>query len=232
MTQRVVHLAPPVDFYTKVNLPLKMRSIIYLFLRWCPGALGLLLRQKSYRYILGECGRNVLIGRFVNFKNPKKIYLNDNIIINDNVTLNASGFSEQGAAITLESQVFIGAGSSLQAREGKIILKSESSIGSFCILKTKSTIIIGKQVLLAAFCQIGYYPEVPLASLKEKTTTQLETETIIASGCWLGVRSIIYPGVCIAEGSIIGAHTVVQNSLPPGVIAVGVPAKVIRKRFE
>ena len=88
------------------------------------------------------------------------------------MTFNANGFREQGPAITLESQVFIGAGSSLQAKEGKIILKSGSSIGSFCILKTKNTIIIGNQVLLAAFCQIGYYPEEPPAILKEKQTTQ------------------------------------------------------------
>lgn len=209
-----------------------MYPTIYSFLRWCPGGLGILLRQKCYPYILGECGRKILIGRFVNLKNAKRIHLKGNIVIGDNVTLDADGFSEQGAAITLEDHAFIGAGSSLQAKEGKIILKAGSSIGSFCTLKTHSTVTIGNHTLLAAYCKIGYYPKGLPDKLKEETVTErLDKKTTIASGCWLGVRSIILPGVSIGSGSIVGAHTVVQHSIPPEVIAVGAPAKVIRTRF-
>ena len=133
-------------------------STLYNFLRWCPGGIGLLLRQKLYPYVLGKCGRKVLFGLFVNIENPKKIHLGDNVVINDNVTLDAGDFSEQEPAITLADKVFLGAGSCLCAKDGRIIIHSGSSIGSFCILKTKSTITVGRDVLLAAFCRIGHYP--------------------------------------------------------------------------
>jgi len=47
---------------------------------------------------------------------------------------------------------------------------------------------------------------------------------------WIGGKSIILPGVTIGEGAIIGAGSVVTKDIPPYTIAVGVPAKIIKKR--
>lgn len=213
---------------------MKMFTILFFpFLRWLPGGLGLLLRQKLYPYMLGACGRKVLFGRFVNIENPRQIHLGNNVIINDNVTLSASSFTEQGPAITLGDKVFISSGSRLHATDGKIILQSGSSVGSFCIFNTKGTITVGEHVLFAAFCKIGFYPAKYKTLFQDKRVTgQPENDIIIESGCWLGVRSIILPGVSVGTGSIVGAHTVVQKSLHSNVVAVGTPAEVMRNRFE
>ncbi|MFX1496009.1 MAG: acyltransferase [Promethearchaeota archaeon] len=48
----------------------------------------------------------------------------------------------------------------------------------------------------------------------------------------IGAYSIILPGVTIGEGSIIGAHSVVAEDIPPYSIALGSPAKVIRELTE
>ena len=40
------------------------------------------------------------------------------------------------------------------------------------------------------------------------------------------------PGVSIGNGSIVGSNAVVTHDVPPYSIAVGVPARVIRKRFD
>jgi acetyltransferase-like isoleucine patch superfamily enzyme len=40
------------------------------------------------------------------------------------------------------------------------------------------------------------------------------------------------PGVTIGENSIIGAYSLVKESIPPSVLAYGVPAKVIRMLSE
>lgn len=53
----------------------------------------------------------------------------------------------------------------------------------------------------------------------------------IGNGCWLGQNVVVLPGVTIGERSIIGANAVVSNDIPPYSIAVGMPAKVI-KRFN
>lgn len=51
----------------------------------------------------------------------------------------------------------------------------------------------------------------------------------IKRGCWIGQNVVIMPGVTIGEFSIIGANSVVTKSIPDRCIAVGSPAKVIKK---
>ncbi len=51
---------------------------------------------------------------------------------------------------------------------------------------------------------------------------------VIEDNAWLGARVIVLPGVTIGRDSVIGAGSVVTKDIPPGVIAAGSPAKVIR----
>lgn len=53
----------------------------------------------------------------------------------------------------------------------------------------------------------------------------------IGKNCWLGEGVIVLPGVTIGDGCIIGAHSIVKKNIPPFSIAVGSPAKVV-KRFD
>jgi maltose O-acetyltransferase len=52
---------------------------------------------------------------------------------------------------------------------------------------------------------------------------------VLEDNVFVGSRAIILKGVIIGTGSVIGAGSVVVSSIPPGVIAAGNPAKVIRK---
>ena len=51
---------------------------------------------------------------------------------------------------------------------------------------------------------------------------------VIKDFAYIGIGSIILPGVSIGEGAVIGAGSVVTKDIPPHSIAVGVPAKVIK----
>lgn len=56
---------------------------------------------------------------------------------------------------------------------------------------------------------------------------------IIEDNVWLGEFVSVLPGVTIGRGTIVGANSVVSKSLPANVIAVGSPAKPIKKyNFE
>ena len=56
---------------------------------------------------------------------------------------------------------------------------------------------------------------------------------IIEDNVWLGEFVSVLPGVTIGKGTIVGANSVVSKSLPSNVIAVGTPAKPIKKyNFE
>lgn len=49
---------------------------------------------------------------------------------------------------------------------------------------------------------------------------------------WIGYHATIMDGVSIGNGAVVGAHSVVTKDVPPYSIVAGVPAKVIRYRFE
>jgi maltose O-acetyltransferase len=50
----------------------------------------------------------------------------------------------------------------------------------------------------------------------------------IADNVWLGAGVIVCPGVTIGRDTVVGAGSVVTRDLPPGVLAVGNPARVVR----
>jgi len=59
-----------------------------------------------------------------------------------------------------------------------------------------------------------------------------EHKCIVGHDVWIGHAAIIMPGVKIGNGAIIGSGAVVTKAIPPYAIAVGVPAKVIKYRFD
>ena len=60
----------------------------------------------------------------------------------------------------------------------------------------------------------------------------LRGDTVIGSDVWIGQNATILPGVHIGDGAIIGADSTVGSDIPPYSVAVGNPARVIRKRFD
>jgi acetyltransferase-like isoleucine patch superfamily enzyme len=71
----------------------------------------------------------------------------------------------------------------------------------------------------------AYYPEHFSKVLNEAGKRE---GTIIKKGAYIGLGSIILPGIIIGEYSIIGAGSVVNKDIEAYSIAVGVPAKVIK----
>ncbi|NHB93110.1 CatB-related O-acetyltransferase [Photorhabdus cinerea] len=57
-------------------------------------------------------------------------------------------------------------------------------------------------------------------------------DTHIHDGVWLGIRSMIMPGVTIGEGAIVAANSVVTKDVEPYSIVAGSPAKLVKYRFE
>ena len=57
-------------------------------------------------------------------------------------------------------------------------------------------------------------------------------DTVVGNDVWIGREARIMPGVTIGDGAVIGAHSVVASDIPAYAIAVGNPARVVRRRFD
>ncbi|WP_181161737.1 MULTISPECIES: DapH/DapD/GlmU-related protein [unclassified Bifidobacterium] len=100
-------------------------------------------------------------------------------------------------------------------------------------LQCASRIIIEDDALLASDCvMIDYdHGKSPLTDSYVMNQLELTDGIRIGRGAWIGNNVIIVGGVEIGEKAIIGAGSVVTKSIPPYSIAVGNPARVI-KRYD
>ncbi len=60
----------------------------------------------------------------------------------------------------------------------------------------------------------------------------IKGDTVIGNDVWIGQNATILPGVHIGDGAIVGANSVVGSDISPYTIAVGNPAKPVKKRFD
>lgn len=90
---------------------------------------------------------------------------------------------------------------------------------------------IGKNVLVASdVCFISENHSIdPVSEIEYKDQEILYDDVKIGDGCWIGEKVIILPGVSIGTKTIIGAGSVVTHSIPAYSIAVGNPARIIKK---
>jgi acetyltransferase-like isoleucine patch superfamily enzyme len=61
---------------------------------------------------------------------------------------------------------------------------------------------------------------------------RFKDDVIIGDDVWIGCNSTVLRGVSIGTGAVIGANSVVTKSVPPYAIYAGIPAKLIKMRFE
>ena len=69
----------------------------------------------------------------------------------------------------------------------------------------------------------------PIDAAERASGWELGRPITIGSGSWLGGGVIVGPGVTVGERTVVGAGAVVVRDLPADVVAVGNPARVIRR---
>jgi len=57
-------------------------------------------------------------------------------------------------------------------------------------------------------------------------------KTVIGNDVWIGRRAIIKAGVTVGDGAVVGSSSVVTKDVPPYAIVGGVPAKILKYRFD
>jgi len=104
-------------------------------------------------------------------------------------------------------------------------------VGADCQFNSSTQIIIGDNCLIASnttFVDTGH--ENVLGTLINKQPCTFES-IILGEDVWIGTHCSILKGVKIGNGSIVGAGSVVNKSIPENQIWAGVPARYIRNRI-
>lgn len=109
------------------------------------------------------------------------------------------------------------------------------SIGDFSGL-TGTTIVAAERVEIGERVQVGANVTIvdtdfhPLAAQERQADMQAgeHRAVVIEDDVFIGMHCLILKGVRVGRGSVIGAGSVVTGEIPPGVIAAGNPARVVR----
>jgi acetyltransferase-like isoleucine patch superfamily enzyme len=115
--------------------------------------------------------------------------------------------------------------------------KAQIRIGQGCFLNRETMLAavelieIGDHVMFANHCFVGDSDHRYDDPTKPVTWQGFEPKGPVRIGdnCWFGVNCVVTGGVQIGERCVIGSNSVVTRDLPPGVIAAGAPANVIRE---
>jgi acetyltransferase-like isoleucine patch superfamily enzyme len=206
-------------------------EFMQMFLRGCPGAIGLVLRRFFYRFWLGSVGRNVTFGQDIAIRHPHKIRLGDHVVIDDGCLLDAKGTDNRG--IEIGSNCVIGRQSILHCKNGDIVLGHHVNIGVNCDITSSNRVVLGDKTLVAAYAYIvGGDHVFDCADTPVMEQDRIGRGIEIGAECWVGAHAVVLDGTTIGTGTIVGAGAVVTKSLPDQAIAAGVPARVVRMRNE
>jgi acetyltransferase-like isoleucine patch superfamily enzyme len=124
-------------------------------------------------------------------------------------------------------------------------------IGDYCVLShnaNAANVHIGKCCSIGPnfCCGLGLHPSGGISSsamfystsklngmtLSEDDKYEESRQTFIGNDVYIGSNVFVLDGIHIADGAVVGAGAVVTKDIPPYAVAVGVPAKVVKYRFD
>lgn len=137
----------------------------------------------------------------------------------------------EGGRLILGERNVLDAGYNFESKKGVITIGDRNFINKNVKIACFQSITIGSDCLIADSVQLydhDHRIDDPERLIREQG---YEVSPVrVGNNVWIGARSIILKGVTIGDGTVIAAGSVVTRDIPAGVIAGGVPAKVIKIR--
>lgn len=169
-----------------------------------------LIYTTLHHFSFGSIGRGVFIFSPLQIDGARNIYIDNGVHV---------GYKTWLAALPQAGE-----------EQSKLIIGEGSSLGNFNHIYATHSIRFGKKVLTADKVYISDnvhdYHNIDLA-VKEQPIVQ-KNDVYIGDGAWLG-ENVCVIGASVGKHSVVGANSVVTKDIPDYCVAVGIPAKVIKK---
>ncbi len=174
------------------------------------------LRYLYYRFLYGfhHLGWPVGFGKGINIRNSKNISLGNNVLLVGNSILSvADEYSEY------------------DSKEPQLKIEDRVRVNMFTMIAAVKSVHIKKNVNIGQFCFIGdhdhEYRDVT-KPVRDQGLTNVKP-VVINKDTWIANKVTVCSGVTIGKHCVIGANSVVTRDIPDYSVAVGAPAKVIKK---
>ena len=164
-------------------------------------------------FLFGAYGKDVYIESGVVINRPRFVHLGDHVRIKRNTSINLHPQDKK-------------------SKEGILFIGDHVIISEGCIISACNRIVIEENVGISPYVMIIDNSRKPGDVIRPSKEQKLELSYVhIGADSWIAYNACILPNVTIGKHCIIGALSVVNHDIPPYSIAVGSPARVV-KRFD
>jgi maltose O-acetyltransferase len=97
-----------------------------------------------------------------------------------------------------------------------------------CVILDCAPVEIGARTMVASavqFCAATH----PVDPATRRDGLEFARPIVVGANVWIGAGAIVGPGITIGDDSVVGAGSVVVRDVPPNVVAVGNPCRVVRE---
>lgn len=216
-----------------IRVPLLViKDLARLFIMYMPGPTGIALRRFYYGRAFNRCGKNLVIDIGVSISGAEFISVGNNVYI-DKYCVIATGKKLTGKIERKPNQDF-------NFTEGEIVIGDDIHIVQFCIIMGYGGVHIENNCVLSAYSKIysltntayDVNDKSQIVSLMPYTQANfLLSPVVLKFNVWLGLNTIVMPGVTVDKNSFSVSNSVLLDSFPENSYVAGQPAKRIRERF-
>jgi galactoside O-acetyltransferase len=204
-----------------------------------PDPLGTRLRYLYWKRRLRFLGKDVRFGVGVRIYSPEWVRIGDHCWIDDYVIIVAGPPADNGRFVCRKQNPHF------EFQEGEVVIGERVHIAPFVQLQGHGGLFIGNCLTIAAGAKVytlsHHYRDltgsadpgtvwkfVGLVPAEEQAL--ICAPVVIQDNAAVGLNSVVFPGSTIGHNSWLGAMSLLQGELPPGMIASGVPATIIKER--
>ncbi len=174
-----------------------------------PGSIRSRIRIRWLRALGASIGRDCAVKGVMLPQNPWDIQLGDNVTLDSQVVLLATGEKRDRRRIVFGSRIYC---------------------NRFTMFDATELIEVGDDTMIGPGCYITDHDHGTSPGRRVHEQPLVSVPTRIGRDCWLGAHVVVLKGVAIGDGAIVAAGTVVTKDVPLGAIVAGVPARLLRLR--